>query len=405
MWELVRANQRRSQLLLVGMAGLLLATGWAVGEALVAEPVLGVFAALAVWLVVYFLAAQAGEKVLVAVSRARPIGKEDHPVLFNVVEEMSVAHGLATPPAVYVMDEAAPNAFAAGTSPERAAVVVTAGLLERLTRDELQGVIAHELAHIKHRDITYLTFMAVTVGSVVLLADLARRALFYGGGSRRRTARGGSGGGWVYLLALALILAAPVLSRLMYLALSRRREYLADAGAAVATRYPEGLASALEKIEQYWQPMSWANRVTAPMFIVNPLERAMGVLQTWWGTHPPTEERIRVLRSLGGTVSFANYDQAFRRVTGRPVGVVPPTALRLPGVPTRAAAPDARTPLERLRQSTNLLWRLAGYTFIPCPCGTTLKVPPSYRGQQLPCPQCGQGHQVLAPCTSFPAER
>jgi heat shock protein HtpX len=400
MWELIRANQRRSQALVLAMAALLVATGWAVGEAVLGEPFPGVLAALVVWLGLYFLAELSGEKVLLAVSRARKVAKEDHPVLWNVVEEMAVAHGLPKPPEVYILDEDAPNAFAAGTTPERAVVVVTAGLLERLTRDELQGVVAHELAHIKHRDVTYLTTMAVMVGAVVLLAELARRVLFYGGGARRRTSSAGRGAAPVYLLALVLILLAPLVARLMYLALSRRREYLADAGAAVATRYPEGLASALEKIEQYWAPMASANPVTAPMFIVNPLSKLASATETLFSTHPPTAERIRILRSFGGSVSFADYQEAFRRVTGRPVGLVPQAALRLPPVPVREPGGDPRTPLERLRQSTALLWRLSGYTTILCPCGTTLRVPPAYRGQELPCPQCGTRHRVVAPATA-----
>jgi heat shock protein HtpX len=379
------------------MALLFLATGWAVGEAVVGEPILGILGALTLWLVLYFLASQAGEKVLLSVSQARKIAKDDHPVLFNVVEEMAVAHGLPQCPSVYILDADAPNAFAAGAKPEKAVVVVTAGLLERLNRDELQGVIAHELAHIKHGDTSYMTLMGVMVGCVVLLADLARRVLFYARGPRRRTSSGKEGAAALYLLALLLILVAPLVARLMYLALSRRREYLADAAAAMATRYPQGLASALEKIEEYWQPLGTANAVTAPMFIVNPIHRLFTGMERLWSTHPPTAQRIAILRSLAGTVSYAGYDEAFRRLKGRPVGVVPVAALGKPAAPVRSASQDPRSQLERLRQSNNLLWRLAGYTFIPCSCGTTLKVPPSYRGQKLPCPQCGTPHFVVAP--------
>lgn len=396
MWELVSANKRRSHLLLASMALVLVATGWAVGEALAAAPVPGILVAVGLWVVMAELAFRAGDKVILSISRARKVNKEDHPVLFNVVEEMSVASGLSKPPEVYILDEAAPNAFATGTRPDRAAVVVTAGLLERLTRDELQGVIAHEISHIKHRDVVYLTVMAVMVGTVVILADFARRVLFYGGGTRRRTSSSSRGAAPLYLLAIVLILLAPLVARLMYLALSRRREYLADAGAALATRYPEGLASALEKIEQSWSPLTSANAATAPMFIVNPLTKAASAITGLFSTHPPTEERIRILRSLGGTVSFAGYDEAFRRVTGRPVGVVPAAALRLPATPVRSASADPRTALDRLRQATDVLWRLSGFAFIPCSCRTTLKVPPAYRGQELPCPHCGTVHKVVA---------
>lgn len=397
MWELIRANQRRSHLLLMAMALLLLATGLAVGELLLQEPIWGSFAAMGLWLVLTELAFRTGDKVLLAISGARRIAKKDHPVLFNLVEEMTVAHGLPKAPGIFILDEAAPNAFATGTKPEKSAVVITSGLLERLNRDELQGVVAHELAHIKHRDVVYLTQMAVMVGGVVLLAELARRVLFYGGGSRRRTSSKSRGADPIYLLAILLILIAPLVSRLMYLALSRRREYLADAAAAVATRYPEGLASALEKIEQYWTPMARANPVTAPMFIVNPITGAAKAVETLFSTHPPTSERIRILRSFGASVSYADYDRAFRQVTGRPVGLVPAAALGISPAPVRSPIQDPRTPQERLRQSTDLLWRLAGYSFILCSCGTILKVPPVYRGQKLPCPQCGRLHKVHNP--------
>lgn len=395
MWELIRANQRQSYLLLAGMALVLVATGWAVGEALGAAPVPGILIAVGIWVFLSELSFRAGDKVILRISGARKVSKEDHPVLHNVVEEMSVASGLPRPPEVYILDEGAPNAFATGTRPDQAAVVVTAGLLERLTRDELQGVIAHEVSHIKHRDVMYLTLMAVMVGTIVILADFARRVLFYGGRTRRRTSSSGRGAAPVYLLAIVLILLAPVIARLMYLALSRRREYLADAGAALATRYPEGLASALEKIEQYWAPLTAANLATAPMYIVNPLTKAAEVVTGLFSTHPPTHERIRILRSLGGSVSFAGYDEAFRKVTGRPVGVVPAAALRLPATSVRPPTPDPSTPLQRLRQAADVLWRLSGFAFIPCSCGTTLKVPPVYRGQELPCPHCGTVHRVL----------
>lgn len=397
MWELIRANQRRSHLLFSAVALLLLATGLAFGEVVLQEPIWGLFAALGLWLVLTELAFRTGDKVLLAISGARRIEKKDHPVLFNLVEEMTVAHGLAKAPEIYILDETAPNAFATGTKPEKSAVVVTSGLLERLTRDELQGVVAHELAHIKHQDVVYLTQMAVMVGSVVLLAELARRVLFFGRGMRRRTTPKSRGPAPIYLLAIILILIAPLVSRLMYFALSRRREYLADAAAAVATRFPEGLASALEKIQQHWTPMVRANPVTAPMFIINPLRRAAKAVETLFRTHPPTHERIRILRSFGGKVSYADYDRAFRQVTGQPVGLVPKAALGMPEAPVRPSVQDPRTPQERLRQSTDILWRLAGYSFILCPCGTTLKVPPVYRGQKLPCPQCGTLHKVVKP--------
>ncbi len=198
--------------------------------------------------------------------------------LFNVVEEMAIASGLPMPK-VYIINDPAPNAFATGRNPKTASVAVTAGLLGRLNRDELQGVVAHEMSHILHRDILFVTLAGIMLGSVVLLSQVFLRGMMYGGGSRRRFSSGGGkggGGAAAILLIIAIVVAilAPIMTQLLYFALSRRREYLADAGAVRLTRYPEGLASALEKIANDRAPqLASANKVTAPMFIVNPFKK------------------------------------------------------------------------------------------------------------------------------------
>jgi len=401
MWELIRANRRRTVLLVAGMAALLVLTGYALGELLApgAGPG-GLTVALVVWIGLTLVSYFAGDRILLATSGARKIRKSDHPVLWNVVEEMCIAAGLPTMPDVCILDSGAPNAFATGRTPERSAVVVTAGLLERLDRDELQGVIAHELGHVKNRDVLYLTMVGIMLGAIVMLADAGTRMLGRGGGARR-TSRSRAGGGQaiVAVVALALVVLAPIVAQLMYFALSRRREYLADACSALFTRYPEGLARALEKIEHHKQPLGAANRATAPMYIVNPLvggERGLAGLSR---THPPTSERVRILRALGGgggRLSFAGYDEAFRRVTGRAVGVVPAGSLRaVEPVEARAAtAPDSRSKVERVRQATDSLWRLQDYAFLACPCGSTTKVPPEHAGCEIPCPQCGRAQRV-----------
>ncbi len=404
MWELVRANQRRAAILVAVLAGLLLAVGYALGE-LAGEGggFLGIALAGLVWIVLTLISYFAGDRIVLAASRARRIRKEDHPVLWNVVEEMSIAAGLAKVPEIYILDEAAPNAFATGRSPERAAVVVTAGLLERLDRDELQGVIAHELAHVKNRDVLYMTLVGVMLGAIVILADLGTRALFYGGWRRTsRADRSGAAQAVVVVVALLLIVLAPIVGRLVYLAVSRRREYLADASSALFTRYPEGLARALEKIAAAAIPLRAANRATAPMFIVNPLKVTAKGLADLTSTHPPTSERVRILRSLGGRLSLEGYDEAFRKVTGRPVGVVPAAALAaLAPVPARAGSPpDPRPSIERVRETTDALWRLQDYAFISCPCGTSIKVPPAHGGKEVACPHCGRRHRVPPPALS-----
>jgi heat shock protein HtpX len=412
MFELIRANQRRAAFLVVVMAGLLIATGYALGEIVQegAGPA-GLLGGFALWAVLSLVAYSSGDSIFLALAGARRIEKKDHPILWNVVEEMCVASGLATPPAVHVIDQDAPNAFATGRSETGASIAVTAGLLERLDRDELQGVIGHELAHIKNRDVLYLMMLGALAGAVVILADAGRRFLWYGRG-RRRTSDKGGGGAIILLAALVLMIVAPIVAQLLYLAVSRRREYLADACGARFTRYPEGLACALEKIAAAPASLPGVSRAMAPMYINDPLARpGVPAASSWGGTHPPIEERVRILRSMAGEASLARYDETFRKVTRRPVGVFPAAALAEeragaeragaagarpggPGDATRPPVSDPRTRVERVRETTDMFWRLKGFAFLPCACGTTLKAPPAYAGQTLNCPHCGAPHQV-----------
>ena len=401
MWELVRANQRRAATLVVVMAALLFVVGYALGEALVpGGGVAGLLIAFVVWLVLTLVSYFQGNAIFLSLAGARRIEKKDNPVLFDVVEEMTIASGLPKVPDVYIIDQAAPNAFATGRDPQHAAVAVTAGLLETLNRDELQGVIAHELGHVANRDVLYMMMVGVMMGTIVLLADVGARVFFFGGG-RRRTSSRSDGQAQLLILALAVVLmiVAPIVAQLIYLALSRRREYLADASSALYTRYPEGLASALEKISHSTAPLPTATRATAPMYIVNPLGASARGLADLTSTHPPTSERIRILRSMGAGAGLKMYDEAFRKVTGRAVGVVPFAALaaaeHAPASPP--AAPDATSRLERVRQTTDMLWKLNQFVFISCACGTTLKVPPAYVGHDIACPQCGTVHKVQKP--------
>jgi heat shock protein HtpX len=222
-------------------------------------------------------------------------------MLLNVVHEMAIASGLPVP-AVYVIDDSAPNAFATGRDPAHAVIAVTTGLYQKLDRDELQGVIAHELAHVRNFDIRYTTLVAVTVGAIALLADFALRRMWWGGPTRSRH----RGSGPLILVAVLVAVLAPLSARLLQAAVSRRRETLADLGSAEMTRYPEALARALEKIEADPEVLEAANRATAPLYIVNPIKsfekRAASLLRS----HPPTEERVRLLRGLvlsGGSSS------------------------------------------------------------------------------------------------------
>ncbi|MCJ7498263.1 MAG: M48 family metallopeptidase, partial [candidate division Zixibacteria bacterium] len=191
--------------------------------------------------------------------------------------------------------DTAPNAFATGRNPQNSAIVVTTGLLQKMDRLELEGVVAHEMSHIKNFDIRYATLVVVLVGTVALLSDWMGRSFFYGRGRRDR--RGG-GNAIFILLALILVILAPVIAKLIQLAISRQREYLADSAGALLTRYPEGLASALEKISKDTEPLEVANKATAHLYIVNPLLDHRGKLNDLFSTHPPTEERIKRLRAM-----------------------------------------------------------------------------------------------------------
>jgi heat shock protein HtpX len=266
-----------------------------------------------------------------------------------------------------------------------------------LDRDELQGVVAHELGHVRNRDVLYMMMVGIMMGTIVLLADFGTRALFYGGGRRRTSTRDGGQGQLVILLvALVLMILAPIFAQLVYLAVSRRREYLADACSALYTRYPEGLAAALEKISRSTVTLRSASRATAPMYIVNPLGASARGLADLTSTHPPISERVRILRSMAGGAGLARYDEAFRKVTGRAVGVVPRASLEAAAhAPAAApAAPDTTAHLEKVRRTTDMLWRLNRYAFVACACGTTLKIPPAYLGKEIACPHCGASHLV-----------
>lgn len=305
MWEAISANQRRSALLIASLAALLAIMGMAIGFLMGGKPqtaYFGAFVGICVWGVLLLVNLMGGESVLLSSANAREVSHEQAPQLYNVVEEMRIAAALPAMPRVFIIDTPVPNAFAVGLNPERACVAVTAGLLERLNRDELQGVIAHELGHISNRDTLFMTLAGVTLGAIVLLADMGMRMMFWGGGSRRRSSSSGKGGAAAAILmiaALVLAILAPLIARLLYFACSRQREYLADASAAQYTRLPSGLASALQKISTQQDPKKIpVNRVVAPMYAINPLAAAGSF--SVFGTHPPTEERIRRLLEMQG---------------------------------------------------------------------------------------------------------
>jgi heat shock protein HtpX len=241
---------------------------------------------------------KAGADWVLGISQARPALPNEQRVLLNVTHEMAIAAGVPVP-RVYVIDDSAPNAFATGWNPSQGTICITTGLLRKLDRNELQGVIAHEMSHIRNYDTRLMMTLSLTVGLIVLLRDFFFRMTWFGGRSRSRD-RDSGGNPVVMVLIIVLMILAPILAVLLNMAVSRKREFLADATAAQLTRYPDGLADALQKIEDDQEALEAANRATAPMYIVNPLTKLGALGDTdLFGTHPSTQERIRRLRAMG----------------------------------------------------------------------------------------------------------
>ncbi len=399
MWEQIRSNRNRSIILVIGMGVLLCLLGYALGLYFLGSWIAGLAIALVVWLIMTIVAYFQGDSILLSQSKAKKISREDYPRLYNVVEEMKIASGLEKMPDIYIIDDPALNAFATGRDLNHASVAITSGLLQKLNRDELQGVIAHEMSHIRNRDVLLMSMCGVLLGTIVMLAWYASRIAFYSGGSRSRrnnSSGGGNGQAIIMILAIVLIILAPIFAQLIYFAISRKREYLADASGALYTRYPEGLASALEKIAASENQLQSANNATAPMYIANPF-RKKGSVSDLTSTHPPIKERIRILRSMGGA-SYADYNQAYKNIRNNR-GVIPASALTASGasVPLRSAQSGKEGELDekqQARETSDVLWRVNDYRTVDCDCGVRLRVPPGYRDSQVRCPRCGRMNPV-----------
>lgn len=297
MYEQISRNKWKSFFLILFFLGLIFLLTWIFGELMGFGPhglILAVFIASAMTLGSYY----ASDKIVLAISRAKPVKKKDYPYLYNIVEGLAIAAGLPKP-RCYIINDTAPNAFASGRSPQKSVIVVTKGLLEKLNRVELEGVIAHEMAHIKNYDVLVQTLAVVMVGVVALLSDWILRSFFWGGGRRRGKGKGGGGGAAIFVVVgLVLAVLSPLVAQFIRLAISRRREFLADANGALLTRYPPGLASALRKLAADKEPLEAANKATAHLYIVNPLTDIKGKVNALFSTHPPVEERIAVLEKM-----------------------------------------------------------------------------------------------------------
>jgi heat shock protein HtpX len=403
MWELIQSNRRKSLVLFISLGITLLLLGYFFGGAYYPDGggYIGIFFALIIWGILSLISYFSGSKILLAVSGAKEVTKEVHPQLFNVVEEMKISAGLPKMPRIFIINDAAPNAFATGIKPEDSAVAVTAGLLARLNRDELQGVIAHEVSHIVNRDILFMTFAGIMLGSIVLISEVFLRSLWFSGGGRYSSRSSKSSGqGQVIIMVIAIVFAilAPLLAQLLYFAISRRREYLADASAVRFTRYPEGLASALEKISDNTIDLKTANKVTAPMYIVNPLKPKGQKLSDLTSTHPPISERIRILRSIAGGANYVNYQNAFDKIKRSQTKIIPGSGLADTSVfGLKAIVPgSAAIGLEKetKREMGDIMMKVNDYSFVNCVCGLKIKIPPDFSKNEITCPRCGRVHQI-----------
>jgi heat shock protein HtpX len=297
-YDRIGDNRRNTWLLLLTfillISGFAVAIGIVLGLPYPAAPII-IIPVILFALFSYYSSAS----VTLAISQAHEVTREQEPELYRTVENLCIGAGLPMPK-VYVIEDGSPNAFATGRDPDHAVVCVTRGLLQKLDHLELEGVIAHELSHIGNYDIRLMTVVVVLVGVIALLADLMLRLTLWGAGGRSSN-RGKNGGAAmliIYAIAIIAIILTPIAAQLIKFALSRQREYLADASAAELTRYPEGLARALEKIAADKDPLEAANKATAHLYIASPLMEHQSFLNNLFSTHPPIQERIAILRAM-----------------------------------------------------------------------------------------------------------
>ncbi len=325
-YDQITKNKVKSALLVSLFIAVILALGFFVGYIWGYDyAMLGLLIAAVIATVMALTSYYNSDKIALASAGAKEVTKEEFPYYVNTVEGLSLAAGIPTP-RTYVIDTPAMNAFATGRDPEHAAVAVTRGLLENCDRLELEGVLAHEMSHIGNYDIRLMCMVVVLVGLLVIFADVVTRMIFYGGlfGGRDRDREGIGGGGGIQaillLVGLVFLVISPILGTLLQLAISRKREYLADATAAKLTRYPEGLASALEKMAVQAKPFERANAAIAHLFIVEPFKKEAhsGKVHksSIWSTHPPIEERIRRLRAMSGMEGMYNQAMMEARLRG-----------------------------------------------------------------------------------------
>jgi len=304
LWKQVDSNKRRTAFLVSFFILIVIALEWLFSYIYNSPGILyiAVIIAVAQSLIGYY----AGDSIVLATSGAQQIQKKDQPELWRIVENLAITSGLPMPK-VFIINDPAPNAFATGRDPKHASIAVTTGLLSILEKRELEGVIAHEMSHVGNYDIRLMTIVAILVGVVAIISDLFLRARFFGVGRRDERESGGQIQLILLIVSIAAAILAPLIATIVQLAISRKREFLADADGALLTRFPDGLASALEKISKFHRPLEHASSATAHLYIDNPLEEKEGdkgeeepgLLSKIFATHPPIKERIKILRGKG----------------------------------------------------------------------------------------------------------
>lgn len=295
----IDSNRHKTWLLISIFFIAVIIIGWVFSYAMDNQGIL--YLAVIISIVSSFVSYWWSDKIVLAMSSAHLVTQENDRELYRLVENLCITAGLPVPK-IYIIDDTAPNAFATGRDPEHAAIALTSGIIAKLEKSELEGVIAHELSHIGNRDILIATVATVMVGVVVLLADWFMRFSMFGGRRRSNDNEGGQIALVITIIAIVLAILAPVFATLLQLAISRKREFLADADGAMLTRYPEALASALEKISRDQEPLEVANRATAHLYIVTPFketeDKKIGFFTKAFMTHPPVEERVAALRGM-----------------------------------------------------------------------------------------------------------
>ncbi|TSC83911.1 MAG: hypothetical protein G01um101413_714 [Parcubacteria group bacterium Gr01-1014_13] len=292
MYSQIDSNKRQSVLLMMVFIAVIIGLGYVFDKTLGAGDYSYVIFAILLSFGMTAISYFQGDKIALWTSGAKPIAKEDNAYVYRMVENLAITNGIPTPK-IYIIEDSAINAFATGRKPELSSIAVTRGATEKLTNEELEGVLAHELSHVKNYDIRFMTLVAVLVGAIAILSNIFLRSQWL---PRRNDRESGNIGAIFMIVGIVLAILSPIIAELIKLAISRRREYLADASGALLTRYPEGLARALEKIAAENQPMKNANHATAHMFLSSPF--AGKKISSLFSTHPPAEDRIKKLREM-----------------------------------------------------------------------------------------------------------